>query len=110
MLGPDRRVQPAPNLSVSGPRRPDAQASLPPCACWVALAAAALSALALFAPSAALAAGCDKWENKAGGSWYAAANWSAGVPEAGEEVCIQKAGTYEVEVEPTGSASSKWDR
>ncbi len=66
------------------------------------LAASAL-ALALAAPSAALGA-CDNWTNKSGGSWNEASNWSEGVPGPSTEVCIQQTGTYEVTLEPSGSA------
>ncbi len=69
----------------------------------VAIVAASIFAH-LLVPSTALAASCDNWTNKAGGSWNNPGNWSEGVPGSSSEVCITKAGTYEVTLEPTGSA------
>jgi hypothetical protein len=50
------------------------------------------------ASAAALPACTDSWTNTAGGQWDTAANWSTGVPQASDTVCITTAGTYAVVV------------
>ena len=72
---------------------------------WGVAIVAAIMFVHLLAPPTALAASCDNWTNKAGGSWNTPGNWSEGVPTSSSEVCITKAGTYEITLEPTGSAS-----
>ena len=64
---------------------------------------AALLVLATFVAygldaGSAAAAGCgNSWTNPQGGSWFDAGSWSRGtVPEPGEGVCIDAAGTYTV--------------
>ena len=69
----------------------------------VGIAVAAIFALALWAPAAAHASGCqDSWTNTAGGSWYEGTNWSTKAPpKEGEEACITAAGTYTVTMDQT---------
>lgn len=59
-------------------------------------------ALGCLAVSVACAQACtDEWTNTSGGSWGTASNWSSdAVPGNADEVCITKAGTYTVTLEP----------
>ena len=94
MLGTARRAQGPLHLSIMR------------FACRATLLVAMVVLCDLLIASSALAATCtDKWTNAAGGSWNTASNWSAGVPTSSSVACIEKAGTYEVTLEPTGSAS-----
>jgi hypothetical protein len=81
----------------------DTPRNVPPvCPRCAGLAFAAVLALALWAPAAAHASGCDTFTNTADGSWTTAANWSANKVPGSEEACITEPGTYTV----TLSASS----
>ena len=58
-----------------------------------------LGLLLLFAPGQGIAAALvctTSWANAAGGSWDTGGNWTAGVPVASSDVCIDLAGTYTV--------------
>ena len=58
-----------------------------------------LGLLLLFAPGQGTAAALvctTSWANAAGGSWDTGGNWTAGVPVASSDVCIDLAGTYTV--------------
>src|SRR5271166_6175243 len=94
MLGTAWRAQKPPHLSIGR------------FAYWATLVVAAVVLCNLLIASSALAAlKCsDSWTGKAGSSWNDASNWTEGVPTSSSEVCIVKAGTYEVMLEPTGSA------
>src|SRR5579871_4408612 len=63
-----------------------------------AFAVTLCGALFAFLPASALAVGCtESWVAGGSGSWNVAANWSGGaIPGAGDNVCIQQAGTYTV--------------
>ena len=76
----------------------------------IGLAAAAIIMLAIWAPSAARASGCENsWTNTKGGSWFEKENWSKkAVPTSGEEVCITESGTYTVTMtQETGTVTVK---
>jgi hypothetical protein len=61
---------------------------------------------ALLIPGAASAAGCTKTWVAGVGYWGVASNWSpAGVPTAGDSVCITNPGTYTVTMAPADSGS-----
>ncbi len=71
---------------------------VPPAMRALGLAFTAIILLAVWAPSAARASGCENsWTNNKGGSWFEKENWSKkAVPTSGEEVCISESGTYTV--------------
>ena len=66
----------------------------------VGIAVAAILALALWAPAAAHASGCeDSWKNATSGSWSTGSNWSKNAPPTSEEeACITEPGTYTVTI------------
>ncbi len=78
------------------------------------LASRLLTALVLtvaaLSGSAALAQTCPapatEWANPVNGNWGDAANWTAGVPNAGLNACIIASGTYTVTLNVAGNARS----
>ncbi len=75
----------------------------------IGLGITAIAGLAILAPSAAHASGCeDSWTNTAGGSWFEGGNWSKGkAPTSEEEACITEPGTYTVTMDQMSTVTVK---
>jgi hypothetical protein len=64
--------------------------------------AVCIVAVCALAPSVASAASCDEWTHAGGGDWATASNWSAGVPTAATNVCLDNSdvtGSYAVDID-----------
>jgi hypothetical protein len=64
-----------------------------------------LATLATTAAAAQAATCSDNWTNTSGGDWNTSADWSAGIPGSGADVCITAPGIYTVTLGANGAQS-----